>query len=664
MKRLIYIIIFLNTIVLYSQTVENIPNDSTEIIPKDSTVTVDSSDTKAEKDTVIRVPHLEHGRISILSKDDALNISKEEIIKMHYNDLYDILEQELVAYPLDLGEYGQNSNFSVMGGMPQSNAVLLNGRPLKNPQYGNMNFSEIAPEFIENIQVFYGSDAAIMGDNSSGALINIQEKRYNIDKPYTRIWFAQSGFNFIGADGIFSQNFLPEWNISLGFRNLKAAGQYNNSNLNSWNVRGILRYSPSDRTTISLSENFTNHKIGLNGGINTQESVDLATGEPEYYDELAAVTNFDALDERNFRHDLTLLFSNISEDTSRVITASLFFSDNKWIRGFDSDSIYRRIDTNYHTINSYNYGGLKLSYEQEIGSNILLNSGLLSYYQSSPADFFLDSDNSWPISAYGRLKFNLSKSIDITGGMRYLQKDLRTAMSFGGAAIFKINSSKLKLDASYSERLPYAFEGLNLKKEKHLLAFLNFSSSNFSANAFIRMIGDPIEAINDSTSSNIISSTHYNAQQRVIGGVYLKFSAKLFEGIFSNTDNMGIKVWGQSNYMMDGSDYLELPLFYGGVDVKYHIEVGRSEMWAGIEVNAFTNNNLPHYLPLNHSWTYSSFNNDASYNGIRAYATLRLGTAWVKLSYDNILSYGYYIVPMYPQLSGNFRLQVAWAFLD
>ncbi len=49
--------------------------------------------------------------------------------------------------------------------------------------------------------------------------------------------------------------------------------------------------------------------------------------------------------------------------------------------------------------------------------------------------------------------------------------------------------------------------------------------------------------------------------------------------------------------------------------------------------------------------------------GITIFATLKLGEAYLRISYNNILSHIYY-VPYYPVYNGNFRLQVAWAFFD
>jgi outer membrane cobalamin receptor len=228
----------------------------------------DTTKTKvAVKDSIIRIPLRNHGNLIHIKDTPNITIKKQDIQDINYTGLSDILQKKTPFYTQNQGSFGLFNSFSIFGAKPRSINFQFNGRNINDLDLGSLNPEQISTEFFESVEVYYGSDAIILGDNSAGALINFQEIRYNTEKPFTRLWFSEAGFEYLAADGVYSQNFARDWNFTLGFNTKAADGLYQDSWMNSWNFRGILRWNPSDRTSISLSENFTNHGIGTGGGV-------------------------------------------------------------------------------------------------------------------------------------------------------------------------------------------------------------------------------------------------------------------------------------------------------------------------------------------------------------------------------------------------------------
>ncbi len=262
------------------------------------------------------VPLAAHGRISQLPMP-AVVINKRDLELLPYFGLPDILRMKLPAlYPLSLGGYGQFTSFGAFGGGARDVSLRFNGRSLNSSTFGAYNLEQFPPEMAENFEIFTGADAVIFGDNASGLLVNVQEARHNSKTPYTRLWFAQGEYDYIASDGMLSQNIAEDLNATVGFRREYSVGRFANSGFDIWNVRGALRYSLSDEASFTFTEIFTNHGLGTNGGLSPES--------PSFTDALTAVPRIADLDERVYRHDVTLAGS-WRPDSVFAASASVFF---------------------------------------------------------------------------------------------------------------------------------------------------------------------------------------------------------------------------------------------------------------------------------------------------------------------------------------------------
>ncbi|MDQ1265086.1 MAG: hypothetical protein QG635_236 [Bacteroidota bacterium] len=649
--------------------------DSLDIEKDTSNIKPDSL--KIKVDTVrINNPLNLHGATYLVIPAKLFIINKKDFQFNNYNGIFEIIKDKGVFYPLSLGYSGAYNSFSAYGSSGGALGLTYNSRPLIEPEYGNFPLEMINSEFLENVEILTGSDAAILSDNSTGTSINIQEIRYNTKIPYTRVWYYDGVYRYLGADGVFSQNIMPNTNFTFGFHRQGNDGRFANSWLDYWSVRGILRWNPSDLTSISLSENFTNSGVGLNGG------VDIAAANANgasIYDELAASVNYSSLNDRIVRHDLTLTLSSIlANDSSSAFSCSVYFTNSDRSMDIPSSII---IDTTIPSgIKDYTskYYGVTGKYEQSFYKVLYLTLGGDFYYFNTPASLFNIAYNGSSASGFIRGQIDFTRKFSISGGARIRSAFDKIALSFGGAAGYQlIDSLSIKADLSYFDRYPTPTEGLNLSLEKHILGLLELSyksgDSYISSTIFIRNISEPIISYGVTDETGVVKSTvSINSDSRRIFGGTMKFGLKFW-------DRIGIFTWASGykndflvfsgftqihkSYTNDSENY-RYPLWYLGGKLEYHLEIGESIMNIGFSASAHDKKNGDYFVPFTRTYITSEINSGISFDGINAFIILRLGNAFAKLEYRNILSRGFYFTPVYPELDRGLLLSVAWSIFD
>ncbi len=657
-------------------------NDKTQSTAKQSdslsanisdSLSINTSDsTEAAKDTIVRMPFSRHGRTLLLKDSDYMSISKRDIQFANYSSVSDLIYEFSDVYPLSLGMFGQFNSFSFLGGMPRDVSINYDSRIISDPAFGSYNPEQIPTETFENIEIFIGSEAVILSDNSSGALLNIQEAQHNTKTPYTRIFFSQAGYEYLNSDGTFSQNFARDWNITAGFRNVSTVGRFSNSELESWNVRGILRWSPSDRTTFSLTENFTHHFIGTGGGVSIDNSYDLNNdGNIDVYDALEAQPVFPRSDKRAIRHDLTLKVSSLlSADSSEAFSGSIFLSNTEWDNYTFPVTIDDTTASHYQKYNS-SYYGAEGKFEENLNEVLYLAFGGNGIIYNVPGTSFSDPWNGLSAAAFGYGVLSLHEGLDLSGGVRFKSIYGNNMLSYGAGALFKLSGDmKIKADLSLSDRFPTPVEGFGLDNERHLLGLVNFNwaigSAMISGSAFARYIHNPIlaEAVFD-TSGALVNSTFKNEDSREIIGGSLTYSNDLINGMILDNDRVHIRVKIQTRLSTAGGiNDNRFPAFAGSVDSYYQMQIQRSILIVGFSFYMQSAFNGEQYVPQTRAYIPYAREKAISINGIDAYLKTRLGNAYVRITYQNLLSSGYYYVPVYPQLDGNMRITISWSFFD
>ena len=666
-RLLLFLLLLLIGIPLYAAS------DSTDVTPR-KFINVDSAKALAphavdsskiitpEKvgDSIkLHVPLRTHGSLFTIPLSTVKTITKYELPYLNFTGLHDIISQkEPTFYPLHLGSYGQMNSFAVFGGSLRDITLRYDGRDVNSRSFGGATLEQFPPEMVEQIEILTGTDAIIFSDNSNGALINIQEVKHNIAKPFTRISFTQGGYNFIASDGTFSQNVAQNFNATLGFRRESSSSRFANSDFDVWNLRAILRWNPSDRTSFSLSELFTNHRIGTNGGLDSLT--------PSFSNDIIALATYPDLDERVYRHDLTLAGSGVlAEDSSSTLSGTLYFSNSIWEKNRPKELAITADDTIRLARFTERTVGATARLEQRINSLTTLRYGGEAEYTASNQSQYTEEIKAVKMAGYGHLVLQPeSKSFTLRGGARVLYQDSKIIPSIGAAGELRFSDNlSLSLDISQSSRTPSAAEGFGLNAEKTLLGFATLQykhdSLRLSATAFSRLTTDPIHSEGvRSVNDTIVTSRSFNGDSRRTVG--LNGQAQLSFGALSSTGFFQLY-----QTAINGTSDNRFPLFYAGISAQYEYQIGQSLLQGGLSVKFLGSFTGETFLPQ--TWTSipsRSGESNATFNGIDAFIVLRLGNAFVRATFYNIISQTYYYVPMYPQLDRNLRLSVTWSFLD
>lgn len=601
------------------------------------------------------IPMSAHGRISLLPMP-VVTINKRDIELLPYFGFPDILRQKLPAlFPLSLGSYGQYNSFASLGGGARDISLRFNGRPLNSPTFGSFNLEQFPPEMAENFEVFTGMDAVIFGDNSSGMLINVQEARHNVKTPYTRLWFAQGEYDYIASDGVFSQNIAENLNATFGFRRQFSSGRFANSGFDIWNVRGSMRYNPSDETSFTLTEIFTNHGLGTNGG--------LSPDSPSFTDVLTATPRITDLDERVYRHDVTLAGS-WRPDTVFAASGSMFFSHENWEKNRGEDYFTSPADTfrlaAWRTVTA----GATARLEQKISDSLFLRAGGELVWVNSAASVYAEALAGTSLAGYVHASWLPARGTALKAGTRIRVDQDRTTLALGGAMSLQIlENLQVTADVSRSDRTPAPSEGRNLPTESHLVGMgglrYGTDSAGIDVLLFSRYISSPIEhqRITD-TGGHTTGTLSVAGDTRTITGGSVTGRLLLFPRFF-------MQGWAQSYYSTtNGTHDNRLPVLYAGVSGQYEYRAGASRLVAGASVALLSGHKGDVFVPQTWNYVPAEAETSASFDGLSLYLSAKLGNARLRVAYTNLLSSRIEYVPYYPDIDRNIRISLAWAFND
>lgn len=619
---------------------------------------VDSLEQERIPDSLLSVPLISHGKIFQGDYKPFRVINKRDIQLINYVGVNDILSNFTPFYSQHLGGYSTYNSFFALGANSKSISWAFNGRNINDMDLGSFNPEQFPTEFFENIEIFTGSDAVILGDNAASVFINFQEIRYNTAIPFTRIWFGNSGFGYLGADAIFSQNIMPNWNFTLGFRSYNSAGAYENGWGDNWNARAILRWNPDNSTSISFTENFSNIGSGTSGGINTDISTNI-------FDELSAIPNFSGLNERVFRHDLTLSATH-KFDTIQTNAASvnLYLSNVRWDRSSGQNILFNTADTNNRIFyNSYSYMGAEGKYEITPFEAISFRFGAYSEVDLIDKTYFYDDFNGVSSSAYAHSTINFSDNFNLSGGVRISSKFGNVGLSYGAKQSTLIsNNLKFTADFSYSDRLPYPVEGLQLNSEQHIaitseIIYQLTDNSHILTGAYLRSIFSPILAEIDDDPLTLPFLNYYSGENLTRMGAYIEYSSDL---IYDFT--FKLKGLTQITVNDNGNRVGDLPIISANFRAFYTYKPGRSMLRVGVETGVLTDFTGDRFFPLTRSYYPGNYDSGLMTTGLTAFLEVKLGDAYVKIQYDNILNQNYYYVAVNPMFPANLRLTANWTF--
>ena len=615
----------------------------------------DSLKSKKTDSISIYAPIQGHGSELLLPAFNHNDIDKEDLKFINYATLEDIFIKKNIGFPLSLGMPGLYNTYSFYGAAPSKISFNFNGRPINDLEFGTLNLEQISPESFEKIEIFTGSDAAILADNAAGALINVQERKFDTKYPYTKLWYCQTAYNTLLADAIFAQNILPNFNFNFGFRTMGSDGMTNlNSTMQSWNVRGALRWNPSSRTSISLNENFTNLANTLNGGL-------------QYLDSLPTIYN--GMDNKVFRHDLTLSYSSfLSSDSAEALSGNIYYSHSLW--DFNRNTYFINEDSSYFVNHLSHYFGINAKYEQNILNFFTLRVGGQIQNNDLPATEYNNSLKGLSYSAFAHGQLNFFDRIILSGGTRLTIIQGATALSLGAKSIFILDSAlSIFGDISRSEALSQPSDLAQIVlKETHYLFIGGIEyikgDTRIKAEGGSRLITNPIESQPVRSSDFIIINTFSNyGKNRFILSAKAEIETLLINNLFFQNHKIFGTVMFQS-YLTTTDNITDsrYPPFYGNIDIFYQIEKLRSLLRVGVQSMFISSFKGQLFIPMTRQYLPISLNSPSIYDNFSCYLSARLGDAFIKLTIANLLSSKYYYVPINPNYDWHLLLSVSWAF--
>ncbi len=643
----------LSGIFLYSQEKENVPDDSeSEAIERD-----------IKTDSIPHTPLKIHGKVNALDSAGFF-INKYDIQFSDYSSINDLILERSSFFPLKFGTIAEPESFSSYGARSYNNRMGFNNRPIIAPDYIMPDLLIVPSEAFENIEVLTGSDAAIFG-SSAGAYINRQEIIYNTAVPITRMFYSQGSYDYINADGIFSQNIANGLNMNIGFRSAGSGGRFDNSQFETWNVRGGFRYNPDTLTSISFVENFSHLFSGKNGGVAPLNSLDLNDdGIKDIHDEIEAAVRFVGMNQRSIRHDVTLTASKFTDDAK-----SFFLTGSLYLSTIQTD--YRRnsaiLDTIVNEVYSNHYYGATGKLEKKFDGFLTLTSGADLQFMKIEKTSYNDLWDGFTTSLFSRGKISVSDIVNISGGVSYGRMYDYDIFSAGSRVELILTDSFIFYgDLSISEQPVPIVWGDSLSKESHLLGITGFeyniSGLKLKVDAFYRTINDVIKMTLPDTSFN--SSFKNQDSETIIGGS-IKVEGKLVENVFSSNDffYFNMKYLFQSS-SQNGNETKRFPAVYAINEIYYQYTISESILRIGFYHKGFSDYSGEGYLPQIRAFYPVSENQEAVYEIIGAYAKAKLGNAHIRFSFNNLLGTGYYYSPYYPELVNDIRLTVSMSFLD
>ena len=566
------------------------------------------------------------------------NINYTEIPTNNYFFTTDILSQFVPTNPLFLTVPGNHSAFSIFGANPKENISMLGGIAM-NDIFGNANFDFISSEFANSMEIMYGSSAAIK-TGKSGMAVNIQPFIYNTSNPYTKIWYTQGDNKLIGVDGIFSQNFLPNWNITGGFKRMSSNSYYQNSFIDMWNARLMLSFYQSNQSSFSLLYHFTNFYTGDFGGILPIDYNKNNTAASQVR------SNFTTLTDRQYKTDLIFLHSYHSIDSNLIINSNLFFNhlENNIYYGNDTFLVELFLDSTGRNIASaYNYG-YNTNLKYNLSNLFCINTGIEINSNNVLNTLLTNNFNGFGYNIYGMgvLDFNTT---NISLGGRYGHKYDKNVFSFGGS-ITKNITKKMSLiaDISYLKTDPISV--FNYYQEEHFLTLLGLKyDSIISFNLFYRDITD-----------QIIFSTILYSQQQIE-------SNKLFGGTIKSNINLPYNL----KAIITLSDYVDKfannsSTLYANLSLEYKYAKSQSSIIFGLSGTLLQSENKYYFSPLDKNYIRTELNEGLEFDGFSAYIKAKLGNCFLQISFKNILGLTYSYLAYYPMLKQEFNLSLTWAF--
>ncbi len=586
----------------------------------------------------------------------------------------------------DLGEPAKPGQLNAWGTDWRGLQILMDGRPMNDPITGTYNLNDMPMEFVEQLEVFDGTGGYGQAWNASGAALNVVTRQYNSLRPITKIRFVQAPYNSILTDGLFTQNLLRGLNFMFGFQRQVSDGRYNGVSRNNslstpagavvdnWNVRTRLRYNVSDRLNFALTDFYTKDVNGLNGGIDLAPTTDITNNVVAY------VNSPNAL-ETVARRDVALTgIGMLTDDSTMVTQMNAYYTHDE--RQFTNPGTVTA-PLNISDVHYAELRGLRL--QQSFRSSFHATSvGVMAEHSQYSSNGFLDSaqinnaPNRSDRSIYSAFLNTALHPVDIVtleASGRFDTYGNESGPSFGAKVSF-LPVSFLSLFGEYGHSLRFPtyqesswvdstiLRPTEIKKEQHTLLRGGFQllfadNITLAVTGFDRTVDDAIlfqpATTRDGSRAVRILNVKQVHTRGVAGSLRLQYGPLEFAGTALYQDYVESDTTKEltPNLILTGELSYRNKFFDNALDAKFGVRTQFMNRQRGMTFN-----------PRLMLYEENTETNIGLWTRLDAFAILRIGDAYITLSYENLLNASYIITPIYPMPERTFRLGVNWVFID
>ena len=665
--RTLFFTYILFSTVLFSQQLQSNINLS-DSLSVDSTG-VNISDTLAnnvKRDTLRPVYY--NGFLT--DEDSGSKMTKNQINKMDYRFLGDIIGQIPSCYNIDIGSSGIPSEVFLYGLGFNNISYLNNGIEITNRYQNALDLNLIQSEYTDIVEVPSLSSGFIYNSKNNPVTVNLISKNKVATRPYSRIKFYQAPDNEGMFDGQFSAYLIRKVNISFGITNQSADSRYENSELSNWMFNTNVRYMPSNSLNVLARYAFTNLNAGLNGGVDV-----LATPD-QLYDNVQADVNFVDRYHKATHHNFSL--SSIFEVDSLSYTNLSFYYQYSLDEFRQNENTSDSNDVKIVNNNSYKVYGLNIHQRLNLYP---LRLDLIGNYERTNFDVAysnISSYNSWSLA--GKLSASLlSNKISPSFFMKSSGIDNKYYFGFGGDInITATDWLKLNAGTSYFSRNTNRFlDRTSLKTHNNVMILesgvtLFTSNLRLNANYFSINQSDYALGVIDNNDKFIYLNDiiDYNYADVTRNGINLNLEVKLWK----------LQLQSNSSVYFGESDVIDYTIptitSSGGF---YYIDTlfnNNLALKAGVNYKLYGERGYSVYDFQRMQSAYNTTSNSAiiGYNSeilignsfqldLFVAGTIRR-KAIVYLVFENLLDAQYYVTPYYPVRPQGFRFGVAWEFFD
>jgi outer membrane receptor protein involved in Fe transport len=598
------------------------------------------------------------------SADSSSRLHSTQFVQSDAISAADLFWREPGVFIRDLGQPGQPIQLNIRGLDDRSAALLLDGRPLRDPITGRYNLYDIPLEYLDQIELENSSASLFAAPSSAGGTINLVSHQYDNVHPMTKLRFLQGPFGHILTDGIFAQNLSRGVNAMFGFQRLVTDGRFPNSQYDSWNIRARVRYNITENLNAWISDFYNKATTGLNGGIDPFNS-------PTLFDEVTAVVRDESTVQTVSRHDFTLgLVGKFLPDTTSRTKVLLYYSmiDREYSTGATQYT-----PPTFSDIQKSALWGTKLEQQidlspldVELGGEIerrTIQKGfflpkLAETYSSTQARAIIRPFE-W-LSGESSARFESLRSDDALSWSLRVEGGITDWLSIWGGLSRSVRFPTIQelywVDSSLVRvRLP--------GKETHSLLEFGFQIKttplSVSLQGFKRRIDNAIilrqaEIFNDTAEQFIMFFPQVDVQG-IAADISTRFWRFALAGNFTYTD-----------YRQQENSTQPFPRFASFSEFSYSDTFGDRvvDLKVAVRLKAISRHFGLQLIPEQLSFTQQNSALSPGFAMVDFYTVVRIGDAHVSLTWENPFGVNAMMVPYYPLLGRNVKLGVNWVFTD